>query len=254
VSPAAPTYRRAVPLMGTVASIVIRGVIDPEAVDDAFAEMRRIESVFSTFIPDSPISRLGRGEIRLSQVPWEVRQVLNACESLASGTMGHFQHRRPGPNQTLLDPSAYVKGWAGDRAATVLRNGGAGSFSINVGGDVLSAGGTPQRPWDIGIRHPDDPLQVGAVLSILDGAVATSGSYERGNHVWGSDGTMQSVTVTGPELALADALSTAIFAGGVDDLGWMANYQGYEVMVIANDRVHWTSGLEDFISGRLRVG
>jgi FAD:protein FMN transferase len=239
--------------MGTVASVTTRGITDPGSVDAAFSEMRRIEQMFSTFLPNSAISLLGRGEITMSNAPWEVRDVLAACDRLVEGTGGRFQHCRSGAGGPGIDPSAYVKGWAGDRAAAVLRRAGVDRFSINVGGDVLSSGGTTETPWNIGVRHPAASRAAAAVLALRDGAVATSGAYERGDHIWGLDRTLDSVTVIGPELAVADALSTAIFAGGISDLNWLKNYQGYETMFIFQGRVNWTTGLEGLLCQPLRV-
>ena len=90
--------------MGTVVSVTIRDFVDPAAVDEAFAEMRRIEDVFSTFLPDSEISRIGRGELDLRRAPTEVRDVLEVCDDLVARTGGRFQHRpdRPGAPSVLV--------------------------------------------------------------------------------------------------------------------------------------------------------
>jgi FAD:protein FMN transferase len=247
------TYRQIEPLMGTVASVITRGITDPGLVDAAFSEMRRIEQMFSTFLPNSAISQLGRGEITMNQAPWEVRDVLAACDRLVEGTGGRFQHCPSGASGSGIDPSAYVKGWAGDQAAAVLRRAGVDRFSINVGGDVVSSGGTSDTPWNIGVRHPAYSQAAAAVLPVRDAAVATSGAYERGDHIWGPDRSLDSVTVIGPELAVADALSTAIFAGGVSDLNWLKNYREYETMFISRGRVNWTTGLEGLLCQPLRV-
>ncbi len=239
--------------MGTVVSIASRGIVDPSIIDQAFAEVRRIEESLSTFIEDSHISRIGRGELDLGRAPIEVREVLAACDRLVEGTEGRFQHRNETGN-VPLDPSAYAKGWAGDMVGRILVAGGCRSYSINMGGDVLSAGGTEQLPWSIGIQHPGESDSMAAVLSITSGAIATSGSYERGDHVRGADGSLESVTVVGPELAIADALSTAIYSGGVDDLRWMSGYPGYELLFITGDRVYWSEGLESLLAGPIQVG
>jgi thiamine biosynthesis lipoprotein len=87
------------------------------------------------------------------------------------------------------------------------------------------------------------------VIDATDGlAVATSGSYERGQHivnpVSGRAPTgVLSVTVTGPDLGLADAYATAAFAMGEDGPGWTAGLDGYEAMtILAGDQVLTTSG------------
>ncbi|HMJ96477.1 MAG TPA: FAD:protein FMN transferase, partial [Thermoleophilaceae bacterium] len=73
----------------------------------------------------------------------------------------------------------------------------------------------------------------------LDGAVATSGAYERGEHVLDPESGLpargvRSATVTGPDLDLADALSTGLFAAGEGGLEWIDSIPAYEAMVVRN--------------------
>lgn len=87
-----------------------------------------------------------------------------------------------------------------------------------------------------------------AVLAVEDGAVATSGTYERGAHLWGErhPDALLSVSVVGPDLATADALATALWAAGEGWPRWLAAFAGYEVLVIGADReVRWAAGLDD---------
>jgi thiamine biosynthesis lipoprotein len=128
-----------------------------------------------------------------------------------------------------------------------LRLAGADSFQIVAGGDLVATGAPePGRPWRIGIRHPQDPSAVAAVLELRDRAVATSGLYERGGHIvdphTGSVPTaLRSMTVVGPTLTLADAYATAAFAMGEAGLGWVAGLPGFGALAItARDRVIWT--------------
>jgi len=79
-----------------------------------------------------------------------------------------------------LDLGGYGKEYAADRAAAVLAERGFRYALVNLGGDVRVLG--PQadgRPWRIAIRHPrrDDALL--AEIELVDGALATSGDYER---------------------------------------------------------------------------
>jgi thiamine biosynthesis lipoprotein len=238
--------------MGTVASIVVRDqAVDPATVDEAFAEMRRIEGLFSTFLPDSELSRLGRGDLDPREAHPDVRSVLEVCDDLAEATGGRFRHRSDDRGGTI-DPAAYVKGWAGDRAARVLEVAGIRRYSVNVGGDVVSAGGSVEDPWAIGIQHPFERAQVAAILRLADGAVATSGSYERGRHILGGEAALASVTVVGPALGMADAYSTAIYASDFDDISWMP--AGYEVLVIDESSVRWTPGLEALLTEPVQAG
>jgi thiamine biosynthesis lipoprotein len=86
-------------------------------------------------------------------------------------------------------------------------------------------------------------------VQATDLSVATSGAYERGEHLvdprTGRPPTgVLSVTVTGPDLGRADAYSTAAFALGSEAAGWtMRLPRGYEAMTItADDQVLSTPG------------
>ncbi|GAA1263824.1 hypothetical protein GCM10009634_03870 [Saccharothrix xinjiangensis] len=144
-----------------------------------------------------------------------------------------------------LDPCAVVKGWAVQRAADLLVEAGATRLVVNAGGDVATAGG----PWRVGVRHPGRPDRLCAVLEVTDRAVATSGRYERGDHVvdarTGAPVTgLLSLTVVAPTLTEADATATAAFALGAAGVGWAASRPGCEVHAVdAAGRVHRTPGL-----------
>jgi thiamine biosynthesis lipoprotein len=89
-------------------------------------------------------------------------------------------------------------------------------------------------------------------VAIEDGAVATSGEYERGAHIidphtGAPPSGLMSVTIVGPDLALADAYATAAFAMGADGPAWTATLAGYEAMCITSDRrVLSTPGFERY--------
>jgi thiamine biosynthesis lipoprotein len=81
------------------------------------------------------------------------------------------------------------------------------------------------------------------VLSLTDAAVATSGAYERGEHIVDPlarrppAGTL-AVTVLGRDLATADAYATAAFAMGERGPAWTARLRGCGAMtILAGDRV-----------------
>ena len=216
--------RRAEHVMGTVVSFDIDSAFGA-AVDDAARWLHWVDATFSTFRADSEVSRLGRGEITPSQCSPQVREVLAGCAALSARTGGYFSATASGS----LDPSGYVKGWAVERAAALLTAAGSPSHCVNGGGDVRCVGPSPRGgDWRIGIA---DPLRRGELAVIVEGqdfAVATSGIAERGRHVLDPlsgrppEGLL-SVTVTGPDLALADAYATAVFAMGYPRaLDWRA--------------------------------
>jgi thiamine biosynthesis lipoprotein len=195
-----------------------------------------VDATFSTYRPDSAISRLDRGE--LADVPGQVSWVLRRCEQLRRETDGFFDARALGG---VLDPSALVKGWAVQCAADLLVAEGLRDFCLNAGGDVVTRGvPEPDRRWRVGIQHPRDRDALAAVVEATDLAVATSGTYERGEHIIDPHtgrppSGVLSVTVCGPDLGTADAYSTAAFAMGDRGPAWTLGLYGYEALTILSD-------------------
>jgi thiamine biosynthesis lipoprotein len=218
--------------MGTTVSIDVRDPgISPEILARAIKVLDELDARFSTFREDSEISRLDRGELSLEAAHPGVREVLDACSVLRAESGGAFDAYRDG----RLDPSGYVKGWAAEQAADVLRRAGARSFALNVGGDIVCVGEPALgSPWRIGIRHPDDANRLMLVVGVRDGAIATSGLYERGAHVTDPrtsalPDTWRSITVLAADLATADAIATAALAMGEAGPAWAAGRHGCEV-------------------------
>jgi thiamine biosynthesis lipoprotein len=232
--------------MGTVVTIDVRGAAPaPEALDDAVRWLHRVDETFSTYRPGSAVCRFGRGELALADAGEDVAWVIRRCEALRDATGGFFDARATG----AFDPSALVKGWAVQRAAAKLSAAGVGDFCLTAGGDVVARGlaGTA-RGWRVGIQHPLDPEAIATVVDARDTAVATSGTYERGEHILDPFSGrpprgVLSVTVTGPDLGTADAYATAAFAMGVDGPEWTLSLDGYEAMtILADERVLSTPG------------
>ncbi len=240
---------RAEQVMGMPVVVDVReGDAGPAALDRVFEWLRFVDATFSTYRTDSEIRRLDRGELALRDAHPAVREVLTRCERLRVATGGYFDARARG----RLDPSGLVKGWSVDRAAALLSAAGARRFSVNAGGDVLVRGG----PWRVGVQHPRERDRLAAVLSVTDGAVATSGAYERGEHIVDpltgrpARGAL-SVSVLGRDLATADAYATAAFAMGERGPAWTAGLRGCGAMtILADDRVLST---ERFLRRRLRL-
>ena len=78
-----------------------------------------------------------------------------------------------------LDLGGYAKGYALDRAATILRANGVANALINIGGNVMALGTKNGEAWRVGIQHPRQPGAL-ATLALHDGeAIGTSGDYQR---------------------------------------------------------------------------
>jgi thiamine biosynthesis lipoprotein len=228
VTPAAPPppalARRAwvEHVMGTAVSIHVRAVepTRPDiaaAVDRAFAHLRKADAVLSTWRADSDLLRLQHGETDDIH-PW-VADVAELSLEAEERTDGLFRAWRARPAaRTVFDPTGLVKGWAVAGAGAHLDVLPEVAWSIGAGGDVaVGAGPGPSAAapaWRIGLVDPHDAGRVADVVVLRRGAVATSGAAERGGHVVDPRTGRAverpgSVTVAGPDLAWADAWSTA---------------------------------------------
>ncbi|MGM9490960.1 FAD:protein FMN transferase [Ideonella sp. YS5] len=87
--------------------------------------------------------------------------------------------RLPRPGMEL-DFGGIGKEYAVDRAATLLAEAGVGAALVNLGGDLRAVGRREDgQPWHFGIAHPRLDEAVVASLPLREGALATSGDYER---------------------------------------------------------------------------
>jgi thiamine biosynthesis lipoprotein len=241
--------------MGTVVSFDVRDPdVPPGILEDAGAWLHDVDRRFSPYRPDSEISRIGDGTLAEADAHPDVREILRLGDELAVDSNGALDVRR-WRGDSRLDPSAIVKGWSSEVAATRLAASGLQDLAIAAGGDVVFRG-SPRglEPWRVGIRHPDRPDRVAAVLHVTDGAVATSAAYERGAHIRDPrtgriPSGVRSMTVLGPSLTLADAYATAAYVMGLDGLAWVSRHDGYEAYAITwADTVAWTPGMDRALS------
>ena len=131
-------------VMGTVFSIDLRDPGVPhDVLADVVAWLHAVDATFSTYRPDSAISRMARGELRLADCPPEVAEVLDLCARAERDTEGYFCARWNGG----LDPIGLVKGWSVERAHRML-------VAAGSRGTRSTVAGTSGLP---GIRHPASP-------------------------------------------------------------------------------------------------
>jgi thiamine biosynthesis lipoprotein len=210
--------------------------------------VHQVDELFSTYKENSIISQLRRGEIEIEQCPPEVIEVWNLCAFVKELTEGAFD---PWAVNGGFDPSGLVKGWAADNCAEILLMAGAEHIQVNAAGDLSLRGGfAPEQPWSIGVVNPDNRLEILQTFRIIDGAIATSGTYERGAHINDPHTGMiaigaKSATVIGPNGAMADALATALMVAGRDGGVWFTipELSEYSAWVIdRHENVAWSIG------------
>jgi FAD:protein FMN transferase len=202
---------------------------------------RELDEKFSLYRPDSEASRLARGELTLRTASAQMRERYAEAHEWRLRTEGAFTAERP---DGVLDLSGIIKGHAIREAGTSLLALGRHDWCLNAGGDVL-VNGSPNpgtaKSWKAGIVDPADrrTLITGYALggNRRHTAVATSGSAERGEHIWrvGNGNEFAQVSVAAADIVTADVLATAIVAGGTPMLNRAADNWDVAVLAIRAD-------------------
>ena len=125
---------------------------------------------------------------------------------------------------------AIGKGYAADKAKSLLIQKGVVAGIINASGDMNTWGFQPDgKTWKVAITNPMDKNKAFALMPVTNAAVVTSGNYEKYvtfngkqySHIidprtgYPTTGII-SVTVFAPKAELADALATSIFVMGIE--------------------------------------
>ncbi len=230
-------------VMGMPVSLHLRGPdLESPAVTatvaEVFDDLREADRLFSTYREDSQVSALNRGELGPRSYHPMLREVIGLCDQARERTGGFFDALLPAEGGgTRFDPSGLVKGWAVERAAARLRALPERDFCLNAGGDIVMGG---VQPWRVGIEDPLVPRRLLATMARTGGAVATSGSAQRGAHIVVPHAAapaveLLAVTVLGPSLTWSDVYATAAVAMGRGALRWLRRLPGYEGMIVRRD-------------------
>jgi thiamine biosynthesis lipoprotein len=221
---------------------------------EACSKMHDADRVFSLYKPESPLSALARGETSVAKCPPELSVVWDLCEEWETATGGYFKSFTA---QNTFDPSGLVKTWAAQKAIDVLLNSGVTDFTLNAGGDIwLSDALTSELDWKVGLSKPVSIASSEAgVLAVLNlkgtdyRAVCTSGSAERGNHIWHTtEHELVQVTVIAKDLVTADVWATAAFAEGPRCIDRIEKVDGVEVMIVyADGRIDGSNGFAEVL-------
>ncbi|MBZ5738587.1 FAD:protein FMN transferase [Nocardioides mangrovi] len=235
-----PVWRAVEQVMGLPISVALRGrhagspagaATWAAVVDD----LRAVDAAYSSYLPDSWVSRRRRGED--APAPEGLGEVLDLAEQARRQSGGAFDVRRG----DVLDLDGVVKGWAVARAAQRFRALDETDSCLSGGGDMACWTADPDgRPWEIGIEHPLDPGRLVARVPVARGAVATSGTAHRGAHIVDArtglaPAGLASVTVIGADLTWVDIEATAAFALGVDGIDWLRARPGRSGLVVHTD-------------------
>ena len=198
-------------------------------IERVFDYFRSVDEKYSPFKETSEVGKLNRGE----KVSVEMKEILRMAQDLKDETDGYFDVKRP---DGKIDPSGIVKGWAIKNAADILKKLGYKKFYVDAGGDAEIVG----RNWVWGIRNPFNIGENVKILKLSNCGIATSGTYERGQHIYDPVGGKKeitdivSMTVIGPNVFEADKFATPAFAMGKYGIGFIENKKGLEGYMIDN--------------------
>ncbi len=180
----------------------------------------------------------------------ETSEIVQALESVGSDKILFNRERKIVTKTTdsaKIDLGGVAKGYAGDVAIEVLGKFDVSGAVVDLGGNITVMGHNPNAKngqWRIGMQKPYSPTgEFDEVLDVADGAVVTSGTYQRYfekdgtryHHIidprtgYPADKEYSSVTVVAKSGIYADCLATACFVLGRDAGQTLAEDFGAEI-------------------------
>jgi len=151
------------------------------------------------------------------------------------------------------------KGYAAEKAKSLLQQKGVKSGIINAAGDLTAWGHQPNgKPWTIGIADPNTTKQAFSFLEITNTSIATSGNYEKFILIDGKKYShtidpktglpvrgIKSVTIICPNAEIADAMATPVMIMGIKTgLDMLNQIKGIAGIVIDdNDKIYTTKNI-----------
>lgn len=224
---------------------------DQSLMEKVFSYFTYVDQKFSTFKTDSEINRINRGEVSEEEYSADMREILLLAEQTKKETNRFFDIRRP---QGGMDPSGIVKGWAIHKAAQLLMESGVTDYFIDAGGDIqVSRPGVLGLPWKVGIQNPFNNQEVVKVLNLRNEGLATSGTYNKGSHIYNPKASADlatnivSFSVVAKNIYEADRFATAAFAMGADGIYFIEKLPGFEAYQIdEKGTATFTSGFNKY--------
>lgn len=230
---------------------IVDSRVSASDIEKIFTYWASVDDRFSTFKPASEVSHYNASHIPPDALSPELQEVLRLSAETKLATKGFFDIQR----DEKIDPSGLVKGWAIERGAQLFRHAGFKNFYLEISGDIQVDGhDAREQPWRIGIRHPFDKEKIIKVVQLSNHGVATSGTYERGQHIYNpltkrpASPDIVSLTVIGSNIFEADRFATAAFAmgrSGINFIEQRPDLEGY--MIDATGTATMTSGWNSFV-------
>jgi len=268
-------------LMGTFVTIHLSDVTEghaAEAMEQTFGEMARLEQLLTRYQSSSPLGTLNASGM-LSDGPLELLHVVRAAQSVHRQTAGFFdpsvlplleaqrcgRPRREAASLVGMDGvrlsksgiryaregmmmslDGIAKGYIADTGAALLERLGVKNFLVDAGGDIVARGNKNGKPWKVAVQDPSGQGAYPAVIPLKEGAVATSGIGEQGEHIIdpvnGARVRAASATVIASTAMEADALATALCVMP-DPITFINSMPGTACLIVGRDGVKRPSSL-----------
>jgi thiamine biosynthesis lipoprotein len=151
------------------------------------------------------------------------------------------------------------KGYAAEKAKSLLQQKGITSGIVNAAGDLTAWGHQPNgKPWTIGIADPNASRNTFSYLDITNTSIATSGNYEKFIMIDGKKYShtidpktglpvrgIKSVTIISPNAEIADAMATPVMIMGIKvGLDMINQMKGLACIIIDdNDAIHTSKNI-----------
>jgi len=301
-------YRKVLKLMGNRFEVTVVAEdekVANDCIEEAIAEMRRIEALLTTFNDSSQTNLINENAgVKPVRVDRELIDLIHRSKRISELTQGAFDitygsidKRLWNFDKTLTSlPDAATakklvrlinyrnvivddrkntvllkekgmrigfggigKGYAAERAKSVLQNRGIKSGIVNAAGDLTAWGYQPGgKPWTIGIANPDSARQPFSHLDITNTSIATSGNYEKFILIDGKKYShtidpktglpvtgIKSVTIICPNAEIADAMATPVMIMGVRvGLNMINQVKNLACIIVDdNDRIHTSNNI-----------
>ena len=214
------TFKRTQILLGTVVEIQVRDADEKKADDaitKAFAEVKRIDVLFTTYNEESPVWKINNKKDSIISVDPEIYNLIVLCDSVTKLSAGSFDVSLDNltkawgfytddpklPEKSAIDSALIHSGWTnirllGDMQIIKHKNIGlnfgaiAKGYAVDKAMDVLkkyeikealvNAGGEISKignDWIVGIQHPREINSIIKKIKLNGSTVATSGDYEQ---------------------------------------------------------------------------
>lgn len=271
--------------MDTYMTVTAYGAKAQEAVDEAEAEIQRLDELLSTGNEESEIAQLNQN--KSATLSEDAGYLVERALELNKETDGAFDIAIYPVMEAWGFPTQNYQVPTADTLESLLKlvdasqiiydedsrkiSFGQEGMKIDLGGNVQALGTkTDGSKWRVAVQSPDDTEDYLGILSVEDKAVITSGGYERYfeqdgktyHHIidpktgYPAENGLTSVTVVSEDGTLADGLSTSLFIMGKDKAieFWRAHSDEFDIIMLTDEgKLYVTEGIQDDFSTEMEM-